>query len=72
MNNKQWWAELLKVTYIIPAFFLGGFIVLVGGALAEVQDAHNSYLGRIVLFTIVGGSVWYAWNAITDPKNHKD
>lgn len=68
MNYKELW----KVLYIVPAFFIGGVIVLVGGALAEIQDAHNTYLGRIILFTIVGGSAWYIWNIYTDPKNHKD
>lgn len=66
MKKKPWWTELLKVLYIVPAFFLGGLIILIGGALAEVQDAHNSYLGRFILFTIVGGIVWYLWKAITD------
>jgi hypothetical protein len=70
-KNKPWWTELLKILYVIPAFFLGGFIILVGGALAEAQDIHDSYLGRFILFTIVGGIAWYLWDVITNPK-HKD
>lgn len=70
INNKKWWKELKRFIYIVPAFFLGGIIVTVGGALAEIQDAHNTYLGRIILFTLVGGSAWYVWNLFTEPKNH--
>jgi hypothetical protein len=63
---------VLMILYVIPAFFIGAVIVLVGGALAEIQDAHNTYLGRIILFTAVGGIAWYAWHTITSQIDPKD
>jgi flagellar biosynthesis protein FliQ len=69
MKNKPWYTELVKVIYIIPAFFLGGVIVLIGGALAEIQDSHDTYIGRFILFTIVGGIAWWFWNSMNDSKS---
>jgi len=60
---------LQPLVYILGAYFLGGFIVLCGGALSELVDKNSNWFRVAAIYLGVGGITWYLFHIVTNSDN---